>query len=40
MISFMSSTLLKEEPCFEFMLKYDIKNYFQEFTKTLGIRFQ
>ena len=40
MISFIRSTLLKEEPCWKFMLKHDIKNYFRRFTKTLNICFQ
>ena len=35
MISFISGTLLKEEPCWKFMLKYDIENSFQQLTKTL-----
>ena len=32
--------LLKPEPWCKFMLKHDIKNYFQQFTKTLSICFQ
>ena len=40
MISFISGTLLKEKPCCRFMLKYDVKNYFRQFTKTLIICFQ
>ena len=40
MISFISGTLLKEKPCCKFMLKYDIKNYFRQFTKVLSICFQ
>ena len=39
MISFISGILLKEKPCCNFMLKYDIKNYFRH-TKTLRIFFQ
>ena len=39
MISFISGTLLKEEPCCKFMLKHDIKNYFRQFTKTLSFVF-
>ena len=35
MISFISRTLLKEEPCCKSMLKHDIKKYFKQFTKTL-----
>ena len=35
MISFISDTLLKEEPCWKFMLKYDSENSFQQLTKTL-----
>ena len=38
MISFISDTLLNEEPC-KFMLKHDIKNYFRQFTKSLNICF-
>ena len=33
MISFISGTLLKEELCCKFMLKHDIKNYSEKFTK-------
>ena len=33
MISFIGGTLLKEEPCCKFMLKHDIKNYFQQLRK-------
>ena len=40
MISFISGTLLKEKPRCKFMSKYDIKNYFRQFTKTLSICFQ
>ena len=40
MISFISGALLKEETCCKFMLKYDIKNYWRQFTKTLIICFQ
>ena len=40
MTSFISDTLLKEEPCCKFKLKYDIKNYFRQLTKTLIICFQ
>ena len=36
-ISFLSRTLLKEEPSCKFMLKYDIKIYFWQFTKNLSI---
>ena len=32
--------ILKQEPWCKFMLKHDIKNYFQQFTKTLSICFQ
>ena len=39
-MSFISATLLKEEPCCKFMSKHDIKNYFRQFTKTLIICFQ
>ena len=35
--SFMSGTLLKEEPCCKFMLNYNIKSYFREFTKTSSL---
>ena len=38
-MSFISGTL-KDESCCKFMLKHDIKNYFQQFTKTLTICFQ
>ena len=31
MVSFISGTLLKEEPCCKFMLKHEIKNYFRQF---------
>ena len=34
MISFISGTRLKKEPCCKFMLKHDNKNYFRQFTKT------
>ena len=37
MISSISGILLKEEPCYKFMLKHEIKNYFRQFTKTLSI---
>ena len=40
MISFISGTVLKEKPCFKFMSKHNIINYFQQFTKTLSICFQ
>ena len=40
MVSFVSGTLLKKELCCKFMLKCDIKNYFQQFTKTSIICFQ
>ena len=30
MTSFISGTLLKEEPCCKFMLKYEFKNYFRQ----------
>ena len=40
MTSFISGTLLKQESCCKFMLKYDLKNYFRQFTKTLIICFQ
>ena len=40
MVSFISDTLLKGGPCCKFISKYDIKNNFQEFTKTLIICFQ
>ena len=40
MISFISGTLLKEEPCCKFILKYDIKNYFRHFRTTLAVCFQ
>ena len=40
MTSFMSGTLSKEKPCCKFMLKYDIKSYLRQFTKTLSICFQ
>ena len=40
MISFISGTLLKKEPCCKFMLKYDIKNYFRQLKKTLSTFFQ
>ena len=36
MVSFVNGTLLKEEPCCKFMLKHDIKYYFQQSTKTLS----
>ena len=39
MISFIGGTLLNDEPC-KFMLKSDIKNYFQKFTKTFSTSFQ
>ena len=29
-----SGSLFKEDPCRKFMLEHDIKNYFQQFTKT------
>ena len=38
-VSFISATLLKKEPCCKFMLKYDIKSHFRQFTKILIIRF-
>ena len=28
--------LLKEKPCFKFMLKYDTRNHFRQFVKTLN----
>ena len=31
MISFTRGPLLKEKPCCKFILKYDIKNYFENF---------
>ena len=37
MISFISGTISREEPCCKFMLKHDIKNYFRQFTKTFTI---
>ena len=40
MASFISGALLKEKPCCKFVLKHDIKNYVQQFTKTLSICFQ
>ena len=40
MVSFVNGTLLKEEPCCNFMLKHDIKYYFQQSTKTLSTCFQ
>ena len=40
MISFISGTLLKKEPCGKFMLKHEIKSYFRQFTKTLSFCFQ
>ena len=40
MISFISGTLLREESCCKFMLKYDIKSYLRQFTKTLSICFK
>ena len=40
MISFISGTLLKEEPCCKLMLKHDIKSHFRQVTKTLIICFQ
>ena len=40
MISFISGTLLKEKPCYKFMLKHDTKNYFRQFMKTLSTCFQ
>ena len=39
-IYFKSSTLLKEKPRSKVILKHDITNYFQQFTKTLSICFQ
>ena len=39
MISFISNTLLKEEPRCKLMLKHDNKNYFRQFTKTSSICF-
>ena len=40
MISFISGTYLTEKACCKFMLKYDTKNYFQQFTQNLSISFQ
>ena len=37
MISFISGTLLREESCCKFMLKYDIKNYLRQFTKMCNL---
>ena len=35
MVPFISCTLLKEEPCCQFMLKHGMRNYFRQFMKTL-----
>ena len=35
-ISFISVTLLQNQPCYKFMLTYDIENYLQQFTKFLS----
>ena len=40
MISYIRGTLLKEEHFCKFILKYDIKNYFRQFTIILIIYFQ
>ena len=40
MISFVSDNFLKEEPCCKSLLKYNINNYFRQFTKTLTICFK
>ena len=40
MVSFISGTLLKEEPCCKFMLKHYIKDYLRQLAKTLSICFQ
>ena len=40
MISFISNTLLNEKPCYKFMLKHYIINYFRQFTKNINICFQ
>ena len=40
MVSFISGTLLKEEPCCKFMFKHDIKTYFRQFMKTSSVCFQ
>ena len=37
-ISFLNSVLLMDEPC-KFMLKYEIKNYFRQFTEILSEKF-
>ena len=36
---FVKSALLKEEPCYKFMLEYDTQNYFRQLTKTLNLCF-
>ena len=40
MISFITGTLLNEEPCCKFMLNHDIKNHFLQFANTFSICFQ
>ena len=39
MISFISGTLLKEEPCCKFMLKHDIENYDDNFKHLFPLKY-
>ena len=37
-ISFLNGVLLRDEPCYKFMLRYGFQNYFRQFTKTFSMK--